>query len=78
MLRRDLSPKPAFRLLQKLIAVVWHTRADGATDAAGRFPFRGFYGDYRVGIRVGEETKVVLFSLHSGSGPTPAPIPVDL
>ena len=77
LVRRDLSPKPAFRLLQKLIGVVWHTRADGVTDAEGRFRFRGFFGDYRVGVKVGEETKVSTFTLHSGSGSTPAPIPAD-
>ena len=75
LLRRDFSPTPAFRLLQKLIDVVWHTRADGLTDADGRFRFRGFYGDYRVGVRVGEETKVSAFSLRPGAAATLAPIP---
>ncbi|HEY8503817.1 MAG TPA: hypothetical protein VIL46_04500 [Gemmataceae bacterium] len=55
LLRRDFAPKPAFRYLQKLIGTVWHTRASGATDAAGRFRFRGFRGDYRVAARAGEE-----------------------
>jgi hypothetical protein len=66
LLRRDLSPRPAFRLLQKLIDVVWHTRASGATDADGLFRFRGFCGDYRVGVRVGEHTEVARFSLRRG------------
>ena len=74
LLRRDFSPTPAFRLLQKLIDVVWHTRADGLTDADGRFRFRGFYGDYRVGVRVGEETKVSPFSLRPDTAPSLAPI----
>lgn len=75
LLRRDFSPTAAFRLLQKLIDVVWHTRADGLTDADGHFRFRGFYGDYRVGTRVGEETKVSTFSLRPEIAPTLAPIP---
>lgn len=75
LLRRDFSPTPAFRLLQKLIDVVWHTRADGLTDADGRFRFRGIYGDYRVGVRMGEETKVSPLSLRPGIVPTLAPIP---
>ena len=78
LLRRDFSPTPAFRLLQKLIDVVWHTRADGLTDADGRFRFRGFYGDYRVGVRVGEETKVSPFSLRPETAPSLAPIPAGL
>lgn len=75
LLRRDFSPTAAFRLLQKLIDVVWHTRADGLTDADGRFRFRGYYGDYRVGVRVGEETRVSLLLLQPDTAPTLAPIP---
>ncbi len=55
--------------------MVWHTRAAGLTDADGRFRLRGFYGDYRVGVRVGDETKVSAFTLRQGSTPTLAPIP---
>ena len=75
LLRRDLSPKPAYRTLHKLINVVWHTRADGATDADGRFAFRGFYGVYRLGARVGDETRVAVISLRPGNGVIPVPIP---
>jgi len=67
LLRRDLSPRPAFRLLQKLVDVTWHTRAAGVTDADGRFRFRGFYGGYRVGVPAGERAEVALFPL--GRGP---------
>ena len=59
LLRRDLSPRPAYRYLQKLIAVVWHSWASGETDAEGRFSFRGFFGDYRVAARVGDEAATV-------------------
>jgi hypothetical protein len=65
LLRHDLSPKPAHRVLQKLIGVIWHTRADGQTDADGRFSFRGFLGTYRVAVRAGEgAAKVASFALH--------------
>jgi hypothetical protein len=63
LLRRDLSPRAAFRVLQKLIDVVWHTRASGVTDAEGLFRFRGFCGSYRVGVQLGETVEVALFSL---------------
>jgi hypothetical protein len=53
LLRLDFAPKPAFRYLQKLIDVVWHTRAAGETDRDGRFQFRGFFGDYRVAVHAG-------------------------
>lgn len=55
LLRRDLAPRQAFHFLRKLIGMVWHSRASGETDAAGLFAFRGFFGDYRIAARVGEE-----------------------
>jgi hypothetical protein len=68
LLRQDLSPRPAFRVLHKLIDVVWHTRADGVTDADGLFRFRGFFGGYRVGAAVGGQVRVASFALRSGAG----------
>jgi hypothetical protein len=56
LLRRDLAPKYAHKVLRKLIGSVWHTRAAGVTDAAGRFRFRGFFGAYRVVADLGEPT----------------------
>lgn len=67
LLRADLAPKHAFKLLRKLIRDVWHSRAAGHTDAHGQFRFRGFFGDYRVGVNVAEgEAKVVTLALTSG------------
>jgi hypothetical protein len=69
LLRHDLSPKPAYRVLQKLVGVIWHTRAASQTDAEGRFHFRGFFGSYRVGVMVGEGVaKVAFFSLQHQPG----------
>jgi len=67
LLRLDFSPKPAFRYLQKLIATVWHSRASGQTDSDGRFTFRGFFGDYRVGVQVGAGTTTIQFSHRSNA-----------
>jgi len=53
LLRRDLAPKYAHKVLQKLIGFDWHSRAAGRTDADGRFRFRGFYGSYRVVTDIG-------------------------
>jgi hypothetical protein len=65
LLRLDFAPRPAFRFLQKLIDTVWHTRAAGETDREGLFRFRGFFGDYRAAVRVGEAVTTVQFS-HRG------------
>lgn len=59
LLRRDLAPKYACKVLQKLIGLVWHTRAAGVADAEGMFRFRGFFGSYRVVARIGEAMPLV-------------------
>ena len=48
MLRADMSPKPVYEQLKRLIHEEWKTRTSGATDADGRFTFRGFCGTYRL------------------------------
>jgi endo-1,4-beta-xylanase len=48
LLRSDLTPKPAYETLRRLIHETWMTRASGETDKAGRFAFRGFRGTYSV------------------------------
>ena len=51
MLRADLSAKPVYRQLKKLIHTDWKTRTTGRTDAAGRFAFRGFHGAYAITVK---------------------------
>lgn len=46
LLFEDMSPKPAYLALKKLIREEWRTRVEGATDADGIFRFRGFHGSY--------------------------------
>ncbi|MBI4614912.1 MAG: endo-1,4-beta-xylanase [Planctomycetes bacterium] len=53
MLRADLSPKPVYERLEKLIHEEWKTRAAGETGADGTFAFRGFRGTYRIDVEVG-------------------------
>ena len=77
LLRRDFSPRPAFRYLQKLIGTVWHSRAAGETDEAGRFHLRAFFGDYRVAARIGEEPATVGV-LCCRPGPGPSVVRLDL
>jgi len=67
LLRRDLSPKPAYTALHKLIGEDWHTHAEGATDRAGKFRFRGFYGQYAVTVRrAGQATSGKFLLTRSG------------
>jgi GH35 family endo-1,4-beta-xylanase len=48
MLHADMSPKPVYEQLKRLIHDEWKTRLDATTDADGRFVFRGFCGKYRL------------------------------
>lgn len=51
LLRFDMTPKPAYYRLKKLLQETWHTETQGATDAAGQLQFHGFWGDYEAEIR---------------------------
>ena len=50
MLRKDLSPKPVYAALRRLIGQEWSTRATGRSDKDGSFSFRGFLGQYDVSV----------------------------
>ena len=51
LLRKDLSPKPAYETLHRLIKHEWWTKVDATTDVHGKVAFRGFHGDYRALVR---------------------------
>ena len=63
MLRSDLTPKPVYTALQKLIREQWHTRRAGVTDQAGAFPIRGFYGRYEAQVEDGTRKTTATFHL---------------
>jgi len=49
LVRKDMTPKPAYDVLKRLIKQEWWTaEVKGTTDAEGRVTFRGFLGDYAV------------------------------
>jgi GH35 family endo-1,4-beta-xylanase len=47
-LRNDMSPKPVYERLLRLMKGEWWTKAAGATDAHGRFEARAFFGAHRI------------------------------
>ncbi len=55
LLRFDMSEKPAWKMLKKLINEEWHTHE---TLSADNLSFRGFFGDYRVTVhtKAGDRT----------------------
>lgn len=48
LVRKDLSPKPAYEALRQLIREKWWTKLTLRTDTQGRVRFRGFGGEYSV------------------------------
>ncbi|MCS7306498.1 MAG: endo-1,4-beta-xylanase [Thermoguttaceae bacterium] len=48
LVRKDMSPKPAYEELMRLIKGQWWTRTEGKTDKAGSFAWNGFFGQYRI------------------------------
>jgi len=54
LLRSDLSPKPAYHVLEDLLHRRWRTDAAGRTDSHGRIRARVFLGTYRLTARADE------------------------
>ncbi|MBN1822392.1 MAG: endo-1,4-beta-xylanase [Prolixibacteraceae bacterium] len=50
LLEKDLSPKPAYKMLDELINKKWKTKITEKTDK-DLIKFRGFYGKYNVSIK---------------------------
>ena len=47
-LRFDLSEKPSYKNLKKLVSKDWNTDLTAITDEAGQARFSAFYGDYTI------------------------------
>ena len=63
LLREDLSPKPAYEELLRLVKGAWWTRVSAEADGEGRVQFRGFFGEYRARAEAGGKTLEGTFSL---------------
>lgn len=63
LLRADMSPKPAYNELYKLIKGKWWTKTETETGAGGKATFRGFYGDYRVTAEINGQPVAAAFTL---------------
>jgi len=63
LLRADLTTKPAYDRLMKLIRETWWTRASLLSDRKGVCTFVGFLGDYEVTVQNGDVSKTVKHTL---------------
>ena len=50
LVRADMTPKPAYDALMRLIKGKWWTRTEVRTSRDGAAQFHGFYGDYKVSV----------------------------
>jgi GH35 family endo-1,4-beta-xylanase len=50
LLRKDMSPKPAYNALRDLIWKKWRTKVQTKTSDRGECQYRGFFGDYQVTV----------------------------
>ncbi|HST51712.1 MAG TPA: endo-1,4-beta-xylanase [Pyrinomonadaceae bacterium] len=50
LLRRDMTPKPAYERLLALVRGSWWTRASGRTNGAGEYEMRVFLGSYKITV----------------------------
>lgn len=66
LLNHDLSEKPAFTMLKRLIREEWHTDTTVAYEAQAVNCFHGFYGRYRATITADQGT--VVRELYLGKG----------
>lgn len=59
LLRVDLSPKPTYERLKRLIRQTWWTKTTLRTNRQGQATLKGFLGDYRFKVRTtkGEHTQ---------------------
>ncbi len=64
LLRYDMSPKPAFEVLDNLINKKWHTELCQSVDA-DTVEFRGFYGEYEIEIEQNGKITKSTFTLSS-------------
>jgi endo-1,4-beta-xylanase len=70
LLRADMSPKPVYNRLVKLIRGDWWTRETVYSDDKGVAKWRGFYGDYRLTIQSGDQIITMDFHLTKGTDNT--------
>ena len=66
-LRRDMTPKPAYEELMKLIKGTWWTRTTLEADSDGAARFRGFLGDYQVTVTAKGQKGVGAFAIEKSS-----------
>jgi hypothetical protein len=69
LLRYDMSPKPAYDELMRLVKGEWWTTTSESVRSDGTAHFRGYYGTYRVTVRVENKVYEGQFEMPAKHGP---------
>ena len=67
LIRADMSAKPAYEQLRKLIKETWWTRSNTQTDTLGKITLHGFLGQYVIQVKVANKTLTGTFTLDKNS-----------
>jgi hypothetical protein len=70
LVRADMTPKPVYGELQKLIKETWWTKAEATAGQEGQVQFRGFLGDYQINAQVAGKKLTSRFSLEKAATQT--------
>jgi len=78
LVREDMSAKPAYQALMKLVKGKWWTKTEAEAGADGEARFRGFFGDYKLRVREGGRELTGTFSFDKTTPASAGPIEVQL
>jgi len=63
LVRDDMTPKPVYDELKRMIKGEWWTRTETTSRAGGEASFRGFLGDYQISTQMGSRKLTGEFKL---------------
>ena len=63
LVRADLSPKPAYKVLDRMLNHLWRTDAAGRSGDDGKVAVRAFFGQYKITAHQGRRKATVEFHL---------------
>lgn len=66
LMRFDLTPKPAYDVIDSLFNREWRTNLDLEANADGMSAFRGFYGEYEICVQSGDKSVTKAVTLQKG------------
>lgn len=70
LVRADMTPKPAYEELRRLVKGKWWTQTETEVASGGKTRFCGFFGEYKVTARIGNRDVTGSFSFDQSTKAT--------